>query len=291
MKKEKYTIKLFNREYPDNETCINKIFQNRYGHFKKCPKCKKKFKYYKVNERKCYSCQHCGHQIHPLAGTIFHKSNTDLKLWFYAIFLFASSKNGVSAKELQRQLGVTYKCAWRIAKHVRQLFEDDSKQLSGKVEVDEVYIGGKESNKHETKKIGAKGSQGKTAVLGAVERKGNVKARVVDDTTKSEVTPFIRGKVEINSQVYTDEYKVYNNLKYLGYSHDKVNHYQKEFVVGDTHTNTIEGFWSQLKRSIDGTYHMVSPKYLQQYVNEFSWRYNYRNSRTALFRLLIGRIR
>jgi transposase-like protein len=285
----KYTITEFNFEYPTEEACINKIYKNRYGKLEHCPKCEKPFKYYKVNERKCYACQFCSNQIHPLAGTIFHKSETDLKLWFYAIFLFACSKNGVSAKELERQLGVTYKTAWRMAKQIRSLFEDDSNPLQGTVEIDETYMGGKEQNKHESKRKGALGTQGKTAVIGAVERKGNIRARVVDDTTRNEVTPFVRGKISINSEVFTDEYNVYDNLHQLGYNHKQINHSAKEYVNGNVHTNTIEGFWSQLKRSIEGTYHMVSPKYLQSYVNEFAWRYNRRNQ-TKLFNLLISNI-
>jgi ribosomal protein L24E len=123
-KQEKFTIKQFNEMYPNDDACLQQIFTNRFGSEKECKECGNAFKYYKVSDRKCYACAFCGHQIHPLAGTIFHKSSTTLKNWFFAIFLFSASKNGVSAKELERQLGVTYKCAYRIGQQIRKLFEN-----------------------------------------------------------------------------------------------------------------------------------------------------------------------
>lgn len=120
--RNKFSIKDFDARYASDDVCLHEIFLNRYGKLNICPECKKDTKFHKVSGRKCYSCQLCGHQLHPLANTIFHKSATSLKNWFYAIFLFANSKNGVSGKELQRQLGVTYKTAWRMRKHIRSLF-------------------------------------------------------------------------------------------------------------------------------------------------------------------------
>jgi transposase len=286
MTSKKFTIFDFNEKYKTNDDCLYEIFKNRYGHLEDFNK------YYKVTDRKCYAHSKTGKQIHPLANTIFHKSDTPLKLWFYAIFLFCASKNGVSAKELERQLGVTYKTAWRMAKQIRRLFDDTgSAKLKNEVEIDETYIGGKEKNKHADKKTGSKGASKtvKTAVIGAVQRKDGVVARVIDNATESEVKPFVRSKVDFQSTIYTDENPVYDQMKY-SYDHQSVNHSKQEYVKGDIYTNSIEGFWSQLKRSIDGTYHMVSPKYLQQYVNEFSWRYNQRDSRYPLFGLLIRRV-
>jgi transposase len=152
IKKIKFTIKQFNEKYPDDEACLYEIFLNRYSHLESCPSCEGKFSYYKVSDRKCYSCANCGHQLHPLADTIFHKSSTAIKNWFYAIFLFSTSQNGVSAKELERQLGVTYKCAYRIAKQIRRLFDENINPLNNIVEIDKTYCGGKESNKHAHKK-------------------------------------------------------------------------------------------------------------------------------------------
>ena len=138
MKQEKFTIKDFNNKYTTDDICLQEIFNNRYGDLKVCPSCSKETKFHKVANRKCYACQYCGYQLHPLADTIFHKSDTPLKLWFYAIYLFANSKNGVSAKELERQLRVTYKTAWRMAKQIRLLFSQSQDILKDTVEVDET---------------------------------------------------------------------------------------------------------------------------------------------------------
>ncbi len=277
MKKEKFTIKDFNKMYPDDNSCLNEIFKNRYGDLKVCPGCKKKTNFYKVKGRKAYACQYCGYQISPLADTIFHKSSTSLRNWFYSLYLFSVSKNGVSAKELERQLGVTYKCAWRIAKQIRLLFKQNKKLLSDIVEIDETYIGGKHRGKR------GRGSENKTSVVGLAQRKGTIKAKVTDNTKSSTIKAIIKDNVEIGINLVTDEYRSYNGLGKLGFKHFTINHGDEEWVSGIAHVNTIEGFWSQLKRSINGTYHCVSPKYLQHYVDEFVYRYNYRLSSFPIF--------
>ena len=284
IKEQKYTIAKFNQKYPTDDACLHEIFHRKYSQLAKCPKCNRPFKYYKVSDRKCYACQYCGNQLHPLANTIFEKSDTPLKSWFFAMFLFSVSKNGVSAKELQRQLGVTYKCAWRIANKVRTLFSDDIEKLRDSVEVDETYVGGKREGTR------GRGAEGKTPIVGIVQRKGKILATVTSDVSSNTIMPIISHNVEANATVYTDEFASYNKVAKLGYQHGIVNHGAKVYVDGLAHTNTIEGFWSQLKRSIDGTYHCVSPKYLQQYVNEFSYRYNQRNTLSPVFSLLLGRV-
>lgn len=288
---EKFTFKQFEAQFPDDDTCLESIFQNRYGDLKECPSCHKETNFTKVSDRKCYACQWCSYQIHPLADTIFHKSETSLKSWFFAIWLFSNSKNGVSAKELQRQLGVSYKCAWRIGHQVRLLCIATQKKLKGNVEADETYMGGKDKFKHFANKV--EGNQGrstktKTPIFGMVQRDGEVIAQVVGDTQRSTVTPLIRRNVKIGSRLMTDEYMAYDLVKKEGYKHLRVNHGAGQYVKGMAHTNTIEGFWSQLKRSVNGTYHNVSPKYLQAYVNEFSYRYGKRNSEQPLFYPMIG---
>ncbi len=216
-------------------------------------------------------CMCGGHQLSPKKDTIFEKSDTDLYKWFYSIFLFSVSKNGVSAKELQRQIKVTYKTAWRMGHQVRKLCNEYNIILSGIVEADETYIGGKGGNNKR-----GRGAENKTAVFGMVERKGNVKAKVVPNVKSSTLLPEIQSTVMPKSTIMTDEFNVYNRVHKLGYKHGKVQHGAKEYVRGIIHTNTAEGFWSQLKRSVNGTYHAVSPEYLQAYVDEFSWRYNRR---------------
>lgn len=279
--KEKFTIKDFNKMYPDDNACLDEIFNNRYSHLKSCPSCNKKTNFYKVKGRKVYACQYCGYQISPLANTIFHKSSTSLKDWFYSLYLFSVSKNGVSAKELQRQLGVTYKCAWRIAKQIRLLFKQNKDLLSDIIEIDETYIGGKHKGKR------GRGSENKTAVMGLAQRKGNLKAKVVSNTNSHTVHSIMRDNVQLGSNIMTDEYRSYHIVKKMGFNHQTVSHVKEQWANRIAHTNTIEGFWSQLKRSINGTYHCVSPRYLQNYVDEFVYRYNSRLSSFPIFQKLV----
>lgn len=265
----KYTISQFRKDFPNEEACLDYVFKKRYPTIKG---------YYKVKGRKCYANAQ-GKQIHPLAGTIFHKSDTPLTLWLYAIYLFSVSKNGVSAKELQRQLGTTYKCAWRIAKSIRSLMKPEGGKLKGIVEADETYVGGLVKSDFWSKE--------KSPVIGVVERGGRIKTLVSQRETHL-ILDHIRDNVELGSQIMSDEFKTYTKTRKLGYKHSTVNHRRKEYVRGNVHTNTIEGFWSQLKRSLDGTYHAVSPKHLQKYVDEFSFRYNHRTS--PVFHAMVERI-
>lgn len=266
---DKYSIVEFNKNYPNDDVCLDEIFANRYGHVTTCPKCGViDTKFYRVKTRKCYACMHCGYQLHPLAGTIFHKSETPLTKWFFAIYLFSQSKNGVSAKELERHLKVTYKTAWRIAKHVRMLMSQAEDKLDGTVEADETYIGGKRRGQ-------AHRWDNKTPVIGLVERGGQTRA-IVADANASVVLPFITANLEATAELHTDDSKIYSRVS-RSRVHSVINHSKGEYARGNISTNTIEGFWGQMKRSLDGTYHSVSPKHLQLYVNEFVYRYNHRN--------------
>ena len=264
----KYTIVDFRKEFPDEKACLDYIFTKRFPEAKQ---------YYFVAGRKCYANPK-GEQIHPVAGTIFEKSSTPLTLWFYAIYLFSASKNGVSGKELQRQLGVTYKTAWRMASQIRSLMGSDKNPLTGVVEVDETYMGGY--------KRAGQGGKGKIPVIGMVERGGRMKASVVPNRETHTVLNTVTKNVAKGSSLMTDQFGVYRKTKKLGYVHEAVNHWAKEYARGVVNTNTIEGFWSQLKRSIHGTYHSVSPKHLQSYVNEFSFRYG----QPSVFSALMARI-
>lgn len=278
----KYTIKDFKNDFPDDNACLDYIFQVRYPDAS-CPECKNTNCFYRVSTRKCYSCSHCGYQLHPTAGTIFHKSSTSLADWFYALFLFSSARNGVSGKELQRQLGVTYKTAWRMAKQIRSLMTQGKDPLSGTVEMDETYVGGRRRN-------GKRGrGTDKEAVVGIAERGGSVRVKHVENVKSKTLMPMLRENVALGSAVMTDEFPVYNRVSKDGYLHDVIQHGIKEYVRGNVHTNTIEGFWSQVKRSISGTHHAVSPKYLQFYLNEFVFRYNHRSSEIPMFHLLLAR--
>lgn len=264
-----YTMRDFNKEFKSEKSCLQAVFDNRYGKNYCCPKCGVKGHFYPIESRKRFDCQ-CGYGVCPLANTIFHKSETPLTLWFFAIFLFANSRNGVAAKELERQLGVTYKTAWRIAKQIRTLFRQTDKPLKGTIETDETYVGGKHKGKR------GLGAEGKTVVFGMIERKGNAMGKVVPNVKMATLQPLINSSAEKNSTIMTDELRSYSRVKVNGYNHETVKHGIGEYVRGNVHTNGIEGFWSQLKRSISGTHHAVSPKYLQSYVDEFVYRYNRR---------------
>jgi transposase len=279
----KYTIKDFRKQFPNDAACLAFLFNEQHPDGIECPSCQHKDCFYPILERRCYSCSWCGHQISPTAGTIFHKSPTPLTLWFHAIFLMSVSKNGVAAKELERQLGVTYKCAWRIAKQIRLLMKEDIGTIGGHVEIDETYIGGVRPGKR------GRGAAGKTAVFGAVERQGRIKLDVIEQVRAATLMPLVQKTVAPGTEISTDESNSYNALESLGYTHRTVKHGRNEFVRGKTHTNTIDGFWSQFKRSLSGTHHSVSPQHLQKYADEFSFRYNHRRDLEPLTSTLLSR--
>lgn len=266
-----YTIKDLKKDFPDDDTCLEYIFKMKYPNAK----------YYRVKGRKTYADSK-GNQIYPLKGTIFENSSTPLTSWFYAIFLFASSKNGVSAMELQRQLGTTYKCAWRIAKKIRELMNEGGQKLSGIVEVDETYIGGRHKAKVKFKK--------KTAVMGMVQRGGRVVAKVIPYRETKILLDNIQEYVERGSQIMSDEHSAYKKVHWFGYKHGYTKHGKKHYVKGKIHTNSVEGLWSIIKNGIRGSYHSISPKHLQSYLDEFSFRYNYRASDVPVFQLLLARL-
>jgi transposase-like protein/ribosomal protein L37AE/L43A len=289
----KYTIKNFDKELPNDVACLEWIKNHRYPNGIECPICQKVTKHHKVTSRPVYECDNCGHQISPLANTIFHKSSTSLRTWFHAIFLMSSTRCGISAKQLQRETGVTYKTAWRMFKQIRSLLNDNSSMiLSGKVEADETYVGGKAINMHKSKrvKLGGRGTAGKTPVFGMVERQGNVVAMTVPNTDNTVLVPQIKKHVSQESTVITDDMGAYETLKANGYKHEQINHSAKMYVSGDIHTNTIDGFWSLVKRGISGVYHNVSPKYLDSYFNEYEFRYNHRKDETPMFQSFLNRI-
>lgn len=231
MKKPILSILRFHEEYPDDSSCLAKLFRDRFSN-PKCPRCKRVGEYHRRGTRSSYICN-CGkHEIYPKRGTIFEKSDTDLVKWFFAIYLFSQSRNGVAAKELERKLQVTYKTAWRMAKEIRKLMTDDPVLQSGVVEADETWIGGKQKgwkNRNKNKSI----------VFGTAERKGNVNAQVVKDVTEESLLHPIRDNVAKGSRLMTDEYRAYKSIAHIeGYEHSSVKHSAREYVRGDTHTNT-----------------------------------------------------
>ena len=292
----------FEREFPDDESCLQWLWKTRLspdGEHAHCPKCnvERSFKRYATNQqRQSWTCVACGHHLHPTAGTIFHKSSTSLHLWFYAMYMITSTRCGISAKQLGRELGVTYKTAWRIFNRIRYSLGDDGSPLSGKVEMDETLIGGSDENRHLGKRLGAKGHYAaKASVFGMVQRRGEsgsrVVAKVIPTRPKSgDILGHIRHYVMPATTVFTDEARFYQGLTTMGYRHGRVHHTANVYVSGDAHTNTIEGFWSLVKRGISGVYHNVSEKHLQSYLDEYAWRYNHKDDPRGHFRLLASRV-
>lgn len=284
----KYTIHDFNQRFPDDDACLDYIRDLIYLDGIVCRYCDTKTKHHRIKGRKAYSCQRCGMHIYPLAGTIFEKSRTPLKSWFYAMFLMSVTRCGISAKQLERELGVTYKTAWRMFHKIRDLMGEDVAPFSGEVEMDETYIGGRRRGD----KRGRPGKDShKVPVAGVVQRGGKVAALVTKDAKKRTLMPIVEEKVLPETMVYTDELKSYDSLGEKGYKHERIPHAEKVYVVGNVHTNTIEGFWSLLKRGISGVYHSVSEKHLQRYLNEYTFRYNHRDDERALFETVGERAR
>lgn len=284
-KQQKYTLKDFESEFPTDDACLEYVKNKRWPDGKAlCVVCKVERKHYRVTGRTAYACQACGTHIFPLAGTIFHKSTTPLKTWFYVIRLMASTRVGISAKQIQRDTGVTYKTAWRMMKQVRQLMADSGK-LQGPVEIDESHFGGSDSNKPSHLR-----GKSKTPVLGIVERGGKVIARVMTDATKDSILPIVGEVLRPHTMIYSDQSATIEQVRWMGQSHklSTVNH-SESYVDGWAHTNTIDGFWSLVKRGIHGVYYQVGPAYLQSYLNEYAFRYNRRKVMYPMFRLLAER--
>ena len=275
------SITKFIKQYPTDETCLEGIMKLRYGGTEfDCPKCHQHGRFYRMSRERAYVCQHCKFQLFPCVGTPMHRSRTSLQKWFIAMHLFSTSKRGVAAKELERQLDVTYKTAWRMAHEIRKWMAevDGENPLDGDVEIDETMIGGYRPGKR------GRGAEGKTVVLGMLERGDDVMTKVVPDVKKRTLQPIVKENVEQGSTVHTDELRSYSGLNKAGYEHKTVNHGADEFVKGDSHVNSIEGFWARLKLSIRGTHVHVSGKHLWKYAKEFEYRYNRRNQPQAIFR-------
>jgi transposase len=303
----RYTLMEFMREFPDDEACLRWLWLTRCaidaeGKKAFCPKCELDRPFHRVSGRPAWDCDYCGHHMHPTANTIFHKSSTSLQLWFYAMFLISQTRCGISAKQLERELGVTYKTAWRMLNKIRNQLMDEAEDepLSGEVEADETAIGGKprqgeiermrREGETDLSAAGGRWRQAKkTTVFAMVERQGRVRASVVKGRDAATLKGEIQEHVLPASTIYTDEWPAYHGLDQTYNRHHRIRHSEKIYVSGEVHTQTIEGFFGNLKRGIDGTYHAVSTKWLQGYLNEFVWRYNRRNHAQSMFRMLILR--
>jgi len=294
-KELRYTVADFNREFPNDDSCLEYIKEQRWPDgITQCEKCGVERKHHRVTGRTAYACQVCGNHIYPLAGTVFEKSTTSLKLWFYAMYLMGSTRCGISAKQIQRETGVTYKTAWRMFRQIRTLLSEDGLQLEGStVEMDEMYHGGK--RRHQGGQGRPSYGSHKIAVVGMAERStptraGRVVARVAPDATKKTLHGLAKEYILPSSTVFTDDFVSYDGLQAEGYVHKRIRHSARIYVSGDIHTQAIEGFWSLVKRGIGGVYHNVSAKYLQTYLDEYSFRYNRRNMGNQQFRAILRNV-
>jgi transposase-like protein len=269
------------KAFPTEEACRDYLTRHRWpSGAVKCPRCGNAEVYHLAREHhwQCHKCAPQGYRFSVLAGTIFENTNKPLRDWFRVIHMMLTAKKGVSALQIYRQLGFgSYKTAWYMCHRIRAgLANEEFRKLMGIVEVDETWIGGDDGNRHTKNKKGA--LAGKTLVIGAVERKGNIVARVLDRQDAYAMEQFVHmvcgDKVSLLS---TDEHRGYAHLG-ESFNHGSVKHRAKQYVVGAIHTNTIEGFWSLFKRSIVGSYHKVSAKYLPLYIAEAQFRYNNRHN-------------
>ncbi len=277
------------KDFPDDDACLEWLKNWLYPDGIYCPIDKKITPHHKMKSRRSYSCELCGHHVHPTADTIFHKSSTPLTMWFYAIYLMSATRAGISAKQLERELGVTYKTAWRMFHQIRSMMGDDNKPLKGEVEVDETYIHPDPKKRSTLKSTDGGRYYNSQVIFGMVERKGKARVVHVEAPTTYVLIPEVQLAVAPNTQIYSDEWSSYKNLPRLGYPHGAIKHGQGRYVSGQIHTQNVENLWSNMKRGIKGVYRHVDAKYLQAYANEYAFRYSHRNHQ-SMFWALAGRV-
>ncbi len=253
--------------FGDEEDCRDYLTKLRWPNGPTCPRCNHD-KVSTLQNQDKFECAKCEYQFSVKSGTIFHDSKLPLRKWLIAIYLMLEAKKGVSAKQLERTLGVTYKTAWYLCHRIRAAFDEQNEpKLEGTVEIDETFIGGKRRG------VGSGNRVGKTLVVGAVQRGGEIRLDIISDRGRKTLHKFIHGHVEKDSEVFTDEWPAYFGVVE---DHETVNHSIEEWVNGKVHTNSAENVWSLLKRSIIGAYHKVSVKHLDAYLNELEFRFNNR---------------
>jgi transposase len=289
----KFTITEFRNMYPDNDACLDKLFKLRYTNLV-CPKCDGDKPFARVKDRRAYQCPSCSFQLYPTEGTIFEKTTTPLTHWFYAIYLQTTTRNGVAAKELERQLNICYKTALRMAHQIKILMANKPiGKLTGIVETDESYFGMKLANMTKQKRTemideNKNVKDNKTGVMGFVSRDGKVKTEVMHGGKSFK--DRVRDNVSKDATIVTDSHAGYEGLNLEFHKHEVLNHFADEYVKGEYHTNTVEGFWSQLKRTIKGTHIHVSARHLQKYSDEVAFRYMHKDKQDTMFETILSHV-
>jgi transposase-like protein len=267
------TFKLFER-FPDEEAARLYLEGLLWPNGVKCPDCQSGERI-TVRKSAYYRCNACKLTFTVRTRTIFERSHVPLHKWIYAMYLMVTARKGISSMQLAKEIGITQKSAWFVLHRLREACNDENIKLSGIVEIDETFIGGKESNKHEKDKLKmGRGAVGKVPVLGMRERGGKTLAMAIENTSMAEIQSAIHARVEIGSTLMNDEHPAYNDMNGLFYRQESVNHSAGEYVKGMAHTNGIESVWAVLKRGLHGVYHHVTEKHLGRYVDEFSFRLN-----------------
>jgi transposase-like protein len=264
--------------FPDEQTAIDHFTAIRWKDGAFCPACGST-KVYHFSDKRTHKCGDCRKRFSIKVGTIFEDSKIELRKWMMAVWLITSHKKGIASTTLAKDLGVTQKTAWFMLHRLRHAARTQSfnRPLDGEVEIDETYVGGKASNRHKGDPKNGPGTSGKVAVVGALERGGNVVATVIDRTDTATLDGFAHAVIAPSATVSTDEHSGYRHLGRT-FAHGVVRHSAGEYVSGAIHTNGIEGYWSLLKRQIVGIHHFVSPKHLNRYVSESAWRFNLRSA-------------
>lgn len=274
------TISLYKilKKFPDNETARKFLEQQRWGSTPVCPFCDCTHSVARSGRKiGFYRCNHCRKDYSVRTRSIFENSKVGLDKWLIAMYMMVTARKGISSMQLSKELDITQKTAWFLCHRIRTAMGSGkySGLLNGIVEMDETYVGGKEGNKHNSKKLHeGRGSVGKAPVVGIVERGGRVRSFVTADTTRLTLQGLVKSYVQKGSTVNTDEFKGYGDLNLLGYDHNRVNHSAKLYVDGKAYTNGIESVWSLLKRGFYGTFHKFTLEHLQRYTDEFDFRWN-----------------
>lgn len=273
-KKQKISTKQFFRMFPSDEVAMKQFEEWRWGENRQCPHCDS-FRTVECSHKTMpYRCKDCRKRFSVRIGTVMQASNLGYQTWMQACYIATVGIKGTASTKVSGDVDATQKSAWFLGHRLRKAWERDGNLMEGVVEVDEAYFGGKEANKHKSKKLNAgRGTVGKTAVVAAKERDGDIQAKVVAETTKRELQGFIEENTDIGATVYTDDHKAYTGL---ARKHGTVKHSVGEYVKGQAHINGVESFWALLKRGYHGTHHHMSPKHIHRYVNEFASRHSIR---------------